>query len=418
MPADRDRSYLRRSDRLFRVRLGRGHEPERRRRGRAPRPEPAEGRVRRARARPRRCARMGSSRHSCLRSRLPTPLVAELPEPRGRVLYLAAENARRGPIEGLAADYIPLYATRLLSPEPPDGDVVVLASGSAARAYSGIGGRAPAISIGPETSRVARSVGLEVAARSEDPRPRRPRHGRRRVRGPALTMFETITFLSDFGLEDDFVGVCRGVMRAIARDAEIIDLTHGIRPQAVAQGALDPGPRRALSAARGSPRGRRPGGRERAARGRPAHRRGPCVRRARQRPAHAGRRPIARSRPPAASRIPRYHLEHVSKTFHARDVFAPAAAHLAAGRASTISARRSTREPRPARPRPRGRRRVDAQGDDRRRRPLRQPPAQRLARPRSPRSGSRAGAGSSFASSSRATSRRSARPMPMPRRAS
>ena len=28
---------------------------------------------------------------------------------------------------------------------------------------------------------------------------------------------------------------------------------------------------------------------------------------------------------------PRYHLEVVSKTFHARDVFAPAAAHLAAG---------------------------------------------------------------------------------------
>lgn len=94
-------------------------------------------------------------------------LVAELPEPRGRVLYLAAENARRGPIEGLAADYIPLYATRLLSPEPPDGDVVVLASGSAARAYSGIGGSAPAISIGPETSRVSRSVGLEVAAEAK-----------------------------------------------------------------------------------------------------------------------------------------------------------------------------------------------------------------------------------------------------------
>ena len=28
---------------------------------------------------------------------------------------------------------------------------------------------------------------------------------------------------------------------------------------------------------------------------------------------------------------PRYHLEHVSRTFHARDVFAPVAAHLAAG---------------------------------------------------------------------------------------
>ena len=61
---------------------------------------------------------------------------------------------------------MPLYSTVLLQPEPPEGDVVVLASGSAARAYAGIGGTAPAVSIGPETSRVARSVGLEVAAES------------------------------------------------------------------------------------------------------------------------------------------------------------------------------------------------------------------------------------------------------------
>jgi uroporphyrinogen-III synthase len=52
----------------------------------------------------------------------------------------------------------------LLTPEPPEGDVVVLASGSAARAYAGVGGAAPAVSIGPETSRVARSVGLDVVA--------------------------------------------------------------------------------------------------------------------------------------------------------------------------------------------------------------------------------------------------------------
>jgi len=97
-------------------------------------------------------------------------LASELPEPRGRVLYLAAENARRGPIEALGADYIPLYGTRLLRPESPEGDVVVLASGSAARAYSAIGGSAPVISIGPETTKVSRSLGLEVAveARTHD----------------------------------------------------------------------------------------------------------------------------------------------------------------------------------------------------------------------------------------------------------
>jgi uroporphyrinogen III methyltransferase / synthase len=91
-------------------------------------------------------------------------LAAELPSPRGRVLYLAAENARRGPIEALGADYLPLYRTALLQPEPPEGDLVVLASGSAARAYSAIGGSAPVISIGPETTRVARSLGLTVVA--------------------------------------------------------------------------------------------------------------------------------------------------------------------------------------------------------------------------------------------------------------
>ena len=64
---------------------------------------------------------------------------------------------------GLQADFVPLYRTRLLTPVPPDGDVVVLASGSAARAYAALGGAAPAATIGPETSRVARSVGLTVA---------------------------------------------------------------------------------------------------------------------------------------------------------------------------------------------------------------------------------------------------------------
>jgi len=91
-------------------------------------------------------------------------LLREFPQPAGRVLFAAAEGARRGPIDALGADFVALYRTRLLTPEPPEGDVVVLASGSAARAYAGIGGTAPAVTIGPETSRVARSVGLEVAA--------------------------------------------------------------------------------------------------------------------------------------------------------------------------------------------------------------------------------------------------------------
>ena len=91
-------------------------------------------------------------------------LLREFPRPAGRVLFAAAEGARRRPIEELRADFVPLYRTRLLTPEPPEGDVVVLASGSAARAYAGIGGTAPAVSIGPQTSRVARSVGLRVVS--------------------------------------------------------------------------------------------------------------------------------------------------------------------------------------------------------------------------------------------------------------
>jgi uroporphyrinogen-III synthase len=91
-------------------------------------------------------------------------LLREFPRPAGRVLFAAAEGARRHAIDELGADFVPLYRTRLLSPEPPEGDVVVLASGSAARAYAAVGGAVPAVTIGPETSRVARSVGLDVVA--------------------------------------------------------------------------------------------------------------------------------------------------------------------------------------------------------------------------------------------------------------
>ena len=64
-----------------------------------------------------------------------------------------------------------------------------------------------------------------------------------------------------------------------------------------------------------------------------AHRRGgPHPRRARQRPARAGRRSAsaASSRRSTSARSP-HRLEPVSATFHGRDIFAPVAAHLAAG---------------------------------------------------------------------------------------
>ena len=47
-----------------------------------------------------------------------------------------------------------------------------------------------------------------------------------------------VTFLSDYGLADDFVGVCHGVIARIAPDARVIDLTHGIPRHDVRSGAL------------------------------------------------------------------------------------------------------------------------------------------------------------------------------------
>lgn len=49
--------------------------------------------------------------------------------------------------------------------------------------------------------------------------------------------FSVVSFLSDFGLDDIFVGVCHGVLARIAPHARVIDLTHGVAPGAVADGA-------------------------------------------------------------------------------------------------------------------------------------------------------------------------------------
>src|SRR3954449_1227543 len=47
-----------------------------------------------------------------------------------------------------------------------------------------------------------------------------------------------VTFLSDYGLADDFVGVVHAVIARIAPDARVIDLTHGIARHDVRSGAL------------------------------------------------------------------------------------------------------------------------------------------------------------------------------------
>ena len=50
--------------------------------------------------------------------------------------------------------------------------------------------------------------------------------------------FGWITFLSDYGLDDAFVGVCHGVIARIAPAVRVIDVCHQIAPQDVEQGAM------------------------------------------------------------------------------------------------------------------------------------------------------------------------------------
>ena len=139
-----------------------------------------------------------------------------------------------------------------------------------------------------------------------------------------------ITLTTDFGLADGYVGTMKGVILGIDSTATIVDISHDITPQDVREGAytlyaaypyfpqdtihvvvVDPGV--------GS-----------------------------ERRAIALRTPQATFVAPdngvlsyvvAGERVeeivhltnPRYHLSPVSRTFHGRDIFAPAAAHLARG---------------------------------------------------------------------------------------
>ncbi len=50
--------------------------------------------------------------------------------------------------------------------------------------------------------------------------------------------FDTISFLSDFGLADEFVGVVHSVVRSIAPHVTVVDITHGIAPHDTRAGGL------------------------------------------------------------------------------------------------------------------------------------------------------------------------------------
>jgi S-adenosylmethionine hydrolase len=50
--------------------------------------------------------------------------------------------------------------------------------------------------------------------------------------------YETVSFLSDYGLDDEFVGVVKSVLRDMAPHVTVVDLTHGIRPFDIRGGSL------------------------------------------------------------------------------------------------------------------------------------------------------------------------------------
>ena len=100
-------------------------------------------------------------------------LVAAFPRPPGRVLFAGAEGARRVVVDELGADFVALYRTVPAAPAAglPAGEVVVVASPSAARVLAEIwatpgaappGPRPVVVSIGPQTSAAARAAGLPV----------------------------------------------------------------------------------------------------------------------------------------------------------------------------------------------------------------------------------------------------------------
>jgi uroporphyrinogen III methyltransferase / synthase len=92
-------------------------------------------------------------------------LLDDFPRPPGRVLVAAARGARRMLVDGLGADFVALYDTALVRPAyVPGGDLVLLASGSAARSFAALGSDMPAATIGPQTTRVATDLGLRVVA--------------------------------------------------------------------------------------------------------------------------------------------------------------------------------------------------------------------------------------------------------------
>jgi S-adenosylmethionine hydrolase len=142
--------------------------------------------------------------------------------------------------------------------------------------------------------------------------------------------YQWVSFTSDYGQVDAYVAVCRGVLARLAPDARVLDVTHLVPPQDIRRGAailaqtvgylpdavhlavVDPGvgtERRGIAVQAGG-----------------SVLVGP----------DNGLLPAAAEVLGGIGRVheltePRYRLPQVSSTFHGRDIFAPATAHLARG---------------------------------------------------------------------------------------
>jgi len=141
-----------------------------------------------------------------------------------------------------------------------------------------------------------------------------------------------IVFLSDYGLDDEFVGVCHGVIAGIASDVRVLNLTHGVPSQDVLRGAVvlaqnvqffpedgvylaivDPGvgsDRRGLAV---------------------QTERGPVLIGPDNGLLSLAWAELGGAASAVTLTTQEYRLPRVSDTFHGRDVFAPAAAHVASG---------------------------------------------------------------------------------------
>ena len=147
-----------------------------------------------------------------------------------------------------------------------------------------------------------------------------------------MGILRTVVFLSDYGLSDEFVGICHGVMAQVAPEVTVIDLHHGVPPQDIARGAIVLAqsvpyvPANAVFLAIVDPgvgTSRRPVALETAE--------GAILVGPDNGLLSLAAEALGGVRRAVEISNPEVMLSPVSQTFHGRDLFAPAAAHIALG---------------------------------------------------------------------------------------